>query len=147
MSKSGPKAPRGDYEVGYRRPPEGTRFKKGQSGNPKGRPRKVENLATVLHQVLAERVRVREGDAVRTVSKWEAMIQTLSNKAMKGDTRAFNAVSTLAQKAGQLETAEQPRMHPVLIVPGISSVEDWTREAAKHQAKYAGNVGDDESET
>jgi hypothetical protein len=78
----------------------------------------MKNLATVLHQVLAERVRVREGDAVRTVSKWEAMIQTLSNKAMKGDTKAFNAVSTLAQKAGQLETAEPARTHPVLIVPG-----------------------------
>ena len=35
------------YEVGYRKPPVGTRFKKGQSGNPAGRPRGTVNLATL----------------------------------------------------------------------------------------------------
>jgi Family of unknown function (DUF5681) len=30
-----------DYEVGYKRPPIATRFKKGQSGNPSGKPKKI----------------------------------------------------------------------------------------------------------
>jgi len=33
-----------DYEVGYRKPPDAFRYKKGGSGNPKGRPRTSQDL-------------------------------------------------------------------------------------------------------
>jgi Family of unknown function (DUF5681) len=39
-----------DYKVGYGRPPEHSRFKRGQSGNPRGRPRKHRNFRTVLRR-------------------------------------------------------------------------------------------------
>src|ERR1700730_2267834 len=46
----------GDFEVGYAKPPRHTRFKRGQSGNPRGRPSEKKNLSTVLEDALAEAV-------------------------------------------------------------------------------------------
>src|SRR5262245_29021911 len=54
----------GKYEVGYARPPLHSRFKRGQSGNPKGRPRGSRSVASVLHRILNEKVPAREGDKV-----------------------------------------------------------------------------------
>jgi len=47
---------KGDYEVGRGKPPRHSRYKKGQSGNPKGRPRGSENHYSMLMKVLSERV-------------------------------------------------------------------------------------------
>jgi hypothetical protein len=50
-----------DYEIGYRKPLKTTRFKAGESGNPKGRPKGSANLATDLSAELNEQITVREG--------------------------------------------------------------------------------------
>ena len=49
-----------DYKVGYKRPPLHTRFRKGQSGNPRGRPRGSKNFSTLLTEALNEPVVVTE---------------------------------------------------------------------------------------
>jgi Family of unknown function (DUF5681) len=77
-----------NYEVGWGKPPLGTRFKKGQSGNPKGRPRGTKNLQTDLMEELQETITVREGERTVRMSKQRAMIKTVMNKSLKGDARA-----------------------------------------------------------
>ena len=93
--------------VGYRRPPIATRFKPGQSGNPKGRARGTVNLQTILNKILNERVSVREGTRLRKVSKAEAILRGIVVNAMKGDPRAIAAMFKIAEQPGQLQDVVQ----------------------------------------
>ena len=91
-------APEQPRQIGYGNPPESSRFKKGQSGNPKGRRKGSPNVATVLAATLREKVVVNENGARRTVTKLEAAIKQLVNKAATGDLRALQQFIALARE-------------------------------------------------
>ena len=55
-----------DYQVGYGKPPDHSRFVKGQSGNPRGRPPGAQNMKTLLTKALNELVVATAGVACRT---------------------------------------------------------------------------------
>ena len=76
------------YSVGYGKPPVHSRFKKGQSGNPKGRPKGERNRATILNSILNERVVVTDNGTRKHITKQEAVYKQLVNKAASGDFRA-----------------------------------------------------------
>jgi hypothetical protein len=81
-----------DYQVGYGKPPDRTRFKKGESGNPKGRPKGAKNLKTDLMEEMNEKVVIREGERSRKIPKQRAVVKTLVALTLKGDTRAANTL-------------------------------------------------------
>src|SRR6266478_251195 len=58
-------------KVGYCNPPQHARFKTGQSGNPRGRPKGTLNMATVLERTLRENVVITEGGRRKTITKLE----------------------------------------------------------------------------
>jgi hypothetical protein len=89
MSEHEDAAPVESGEVGYGKPPRSTQFQKGKSGNPKGRPKGSRSLATVLAQMGRQRVKVNVNGRVRHISKLEAVIMQLSNKAANGDVKAI----------------------------------------------------------
>jgi Family of unknown function (DUF5681) len=76
-----------DYEIGYGKPPQASRFRKGESGNPAGRPKGSKNLATLFEKELKERIRINENGRSRSITKQEAMVKYLVNKALSGDRR------------------------------------------------------------
>ncbi len=76
------------YEVGYGMPPRQGRFQKGRSGNPKGRPKKAKGFRTIVHQQLETPVEVRINGRVTKISKREAIIAQLVNKAATGDSHS-----------------------------------------------------------
>jgi hypothetical protein len=84
-----PRDDRGDYQVGYGKPPRHTQFAKGQSGNPRGRPSGSKNLATLVSEALNEMVIVTEDGGRRKITKREAMIKQLVNRSAKADWRAI----------------------------------------------------------
>jgi hypothetical protein len=94
-----------DYVVGYGKPPKRTQFAQGQSGNPSGRPQGSQNLATVLLKTMRQRITVTENGQVRCVTKFEAVIVQLVNKALRGD---VNAIHELRYWIQFLEDSMQP---------------------------------------
>ena len=77
-----------DYSVGYGKPPVHSRFKKGRSGNLKGRPKGERNRTTILNSILNERVVVTDNGVRKRITKQEAVYKQLVNKAASGDHRA-----------------------------------------------------------
>ena len=98
-----------DYEVGYGRPPRHTRFEPGRSGNPRGRPNRSKNLATLLSEALREPVIVTENGRRRKVSKRQAVIKQLVNRSAQGDLKAMQMLLGTMQEIehrGEAEPAE-----------------------------------------
>jgi Family of unknown function (DUF5681)/DNA methylase len=78
-----------NYEIGYGKPPRHTQFRKGQSGNPKGRPRGAKNSATLLNEALDEPVVVTENGRRKTITKKQVIVKQIVNKAAGGDYRSI----------------------------------------------------------
>jgi hypothetical protein len=100
--------------VGYGNPPKDTRFKKGVSGNPKGRPKGSLNVATILIRSLRKRVVINENGHRRSVWKLEAGIIHQVNKAASGDLRALQQLVEWANEAEQkqnLAATQNPVMN------------------------------------
>ena len=96
----------GDYEVGYGKPPRETRFAKGQSGNPRGRPSGAKNFKTLLSDALNEPVIVTENGGRRKVTKRQAIITQLVNRSATADWRAIKILLDLVRDIeGQTEPA------------------------------------------
>lgn len=83
------------YVVGYRRPPLHSRFKPGQSGNPRGRTRAAKGLKTIARETLTQKVAVRTASGEKKISRIEALLHKTTELAMKGNPRALAEVLKL----------------------------------------------------
>lgn len=92
-----------NYEIGYGKPPKDTRFKKGQSGNPKGRPKRSRNLTTLIREELERKVVLTENGKQYTMTKAEAMTKRLVAQALNGH---MSAMKTLIGMSGDEEDKE-----------------------------------------
>lgn len=77
-----------EHKVGYANPPKHTQFKKGQSGNPKGRPKGAKGVKASLRRELESKITVREGGKEVKLSKAEVLAKSLMTDALKGDGKA-----------------------------------------------------------
>ena len=96
---------KGDYEVGYGKAPRHTRFAKGQSGNPRGRPSGAKNFTTLLSEALNEPVIVTENGGRRKVSKRQAIVTQLVNRSATAD---FRAIKILLDIVRDMERQTEP---------------------------------------
>lgn len=152
------------YESGYRKPPEQTKFAKGKSGNPKGRPRKLqapelaENIVERMYRELCATA-VVNGKEVR-ISGFEAACRGLIRTASSGDPKTcLKAIGVLFEQERQLMLEEVLKLgidpkeatrpydkskHPggLLFVPAMAEVEAWQEEAMAQQAKIKRELRD-----
>ncbi|KPF61833.1 DUF5681 domain-containing protein [Porphyrobacter sp. AAP60] len=85
-------------DVGYGKPPRATRFTKGRSGNPKGRPRN-RHRAIPHDAVLGQMVTVRENGKEWRVTAAEAFLLQLTQKGLAGDNAAARASLEAIERA------------------------------------------------
>lgn len=92
-------------DVGYMNPPEHTRFRKGKSGNPRGRPRTRDDLNTVLQRVLNRKIRIKGND--QKLSVRDALIWKLRELALQGDKQALALQRRILDEADIGSSAEE----------------------------------------
>ena len=132
-----------DYETGYKKPPKHTQFKKGQSGNPEGRPPKAKkNKTDCLGEALNSTVKIRDGNQTRTMTKLEVIVESTINKAMQGDPKARSEVFRYLEKMEQFKIANDANAPTgQLLLPGSPvDPDEWAKAVEKHQCKARGEV-------
>jgi len=80
------------YRIGYAKPPIHTRFKKGQSGNPAGRPKGIQNIALAISAELSKSVLIRRGNKRAKATKRELHVLQRVNKALRGHVGALRFI-------------------------------------------------------
>ncbi|WP_166294272.1 DUF5681 domain-containing protein [Bradyrhizobium sp. 2S1] len=112
------------YKVGYRKPPVGSRFKKGQSGNPRGRPKKntqVFHPGRILQSIDNEELVVNIDGKRKRMPRAEIHLRQLFNKAMRGDIDAARIIATMAKQHFGPD-AEGPSEIEFVVVPERSEL-------------------------
>ncbi len=91
--------PKDNDKVGYKKPPKSGQFRKGQSGNPKGRPKGAKSLKTELLEELNAMITVTENGKTKRITRRRAVLLRLIGKAFESDVRAISQLAKLALEA------------------------------------------------
>jgi hypothetical protein len=102
-----------ESDVGYRKPPRTTRFAKGRSGNPAGRPRGRHREAP-YEAVLGQMVKIREGGIERPVTAAEAFLLQLTKRALEGDSAAARDSLAMIEQDTQRPGASQSQVSVII---------------------------------
>ena len=97
-------------DVGYGRPPKASQFRKGQSGNPRGRNPSQENLISVFKRMAVKRVKINGGGKVKTMTMAEAVIAQNIKAALSGHPAAMNNILRLGEHAGEFRDLNDPKV-------------------------------------
>jgi len=84
-----------DYNIGYRKPPKHSRFKPGQSGNPKGRPKGARSLQTIVRELMTQKVPIRTAKGIKKMTHMEALMHKALEQGYAGNLRALTSIIQL----------------------------------------------------
>lgn len=131
------KADSSAYEIGYGRPPTSTRFEKGRSGNPKGRPRGSHDPRALLERLLLRAMPVRTSKGVAHMPVLQAILLSVLQRGVAGDGKAaalglrqFGKYVKEAETEAKTLAAAESEQHSggILIVPQAPlSISEWER--------------------
>ena len=108
-----------DYEVGYKKPPKHSRFRRGQSGNPRGRPRGSKSWKSLLEEELNRKITVVEGGKQKQVTLKRALVRRAINDALaKSECRMLNQIGAFSEAAAPGDEDEHVVRRFTLIFDG-----------------------------
>lgn len=125
-----------DYEIGYGKPPQHTRFKPGTSGNPHGRPKGAQNVATLLLNELAQKIPVTVNGKKTKITTLEGIVKAAVMKGLKGDPRPLIHVHELLNKIGKDPFTSPDKTYEVTLIFD----EEETRAKEKAQREEAARI-------
>ena len=116
MAKKRKKVSSTAQKVGRGNPPKHTQFRKGTTGNPKGRPKGSKNLSTYLMEAARDQVSATVGGKTRKISKIQATAMQLATKAAGGDQAAIGKfldwMDEIETRAAAVKPSEFPLSAP-----------------------------------
>jgi len=103
-----------DNPIGKGRPPSATRWKKGESGNLRGRPRRIASLEKLLQKVLHQRkATIGEGENATRVSLSQVLIDKYVDAALKGNGKMAEFIlKTYYENRAEVNRIRSERMTP-----------------------------------
>jgi hypothetical protein len=134
---SGVSAPNELSQVGYRSPPKHSRWKRGQSGNPSGRPKGSKSFASLVRETA--RLKITNPSDGRRYSLSELIVRRLFSDAARGDIAAIRLA--LSQISRDEETVST-------MAPGRLPAKNQDLQAIREllQAQLSENVGEDDND-
>jgi hypothetical protein len=117
------------FEVGYGKPPKANQFPKGRTGNPRGKRQGEENTISAFKRIVSKRVKINDGEKVRTITLAEAVILKNSNAALQKDPFAMSNVFRLAEEAGEfVDFTDAKQVGRPIAVPEKVTIEEFLAE-------------------
>lgn len=109
-----------EYEVGYGKPPQHTRFQKGKSGNPKGRkPKSAESSVGIMSKLLSQKKTIYEDGQPVKVSLYELFFRKLMGDALAGKPQSLKLLFQLIDRQEQVREKQGDLRDPQVIANEI----------------------------
>jgi hypothetical protein len=117
------------YNVGYGKPPKGSQYRKGRTGNPRGKRKGEENLISAFKRHVQKRVKIKVGDKSRTITLAEAVILKNFNAALQKDAFAMSNIFRLAEESGEfIDRTNAKQAGGQIAVPEKVTIEELLAE-------------------
>jgi hypothetical protein len=117
------------HEIGYGKPPKANQFRKGRSGNPRGKRQGEENITSAFKRIVLKRVKINDGEKVRTVTLAEAVILKNYNAAVQKNPFAMSNIFRLAEDAGEfVDFTDAKQVGMPIAVPEKVTIEEFLAE-------------------
>jgi Family of unknown function (DUF5681) len=126
MKKPSSSATDSPCEVGYGKPPKANQFRKGRTGNPRGKRQGEENTISAFKRIVLKRVKINDGEKVRTATLAEAVILKNYNAAVQKNPFAMSNIFRLAEDAGEfVDFTDAKQVGGSIAVPEKMTMEEF----------------------
>ncbi len=125
------KNPTGDYKIGKGKPPKGHQWGKGQSGNPRGRPKSKNSGGADVAAILEAPIKVKIGGKECDMSPFEAGFRQRAKKAAGGNLPAILKFVKVCEEYGAIAPPPAPKVGGVCRVPKDFDYDEWRESATE----------------